>query len=172
MTPLAATHDVAGTVAESDLVVVSVPASVHETWVAEVAPALRAGATILFMGEGSGSLVAHRVLLQTGLPELLVGETNCLQVIARAAGRGAIVGERKTGRVLLAAIPSGRTDELAGPVRDVWPFLETAGSVFETALVNYDAIDIVPVALTNAATLEGRPGGMLLWGEGATRSVV
>jgi opine dehydrogenase len=172
VTPVEATHDVIGTVTQADLVVISVPASVHETWVADVAPALRASATLLFMGEGSGSLVARRVLLEADRPDLLVGETNCLPLIARAAGPGAVVGEKKTGGVLIAAIPSPRTEELLGLVSDVWPFLETASSVFETALVNYDAIDIVPVALTNVATIEGRRGGMLLWGEGATPSVV
>jgi len=170
--PVEATHDVIGTVADADLVVISVPASAHETWVSEVARLLRAGATLLFMGEGSGSLVARRVLLDADRPDLLVGETNCLPMIARAAGPGVVVGEKKTGGVLIAAIPSPRTAELLGLVSDVWPLLETAGSVFETALVNYDAIDIVPVAIANAATIEGRRGGMLLWGEGATPSVV
>ena len=83
--PVEATHDVIGTVADADLVVISVPASAHETWVSEVAPVLRAGATLLFMGEGSGSLVARRVLLDADRPDLLVGETNCLPMIARAA---------------------------------------------------------------------------------------
>jgi opine dehydrogenase len=124
------------------------------------------------MGGGGGALVARRSLISATRPDVLLGETNCLPLIGRLAGPGAVTGDRKNGGVLLAAIPSSRTDELLDRIRHVWPFVEPARSVFETALVNYDAIDTVPTALVNAGTIEGRPGGMLLWGEGASRSVV
>jgi opine dehydrogenase len=169
---VAATHEVDAAVAAADLVVVSVPAFAHERWVAEVIPSLLGDATLLFMGEGGGSLVARRGLVDAGRSDVLVGETNCLPLIGRAAGPGAVTGDRKSGGVLLAAVPASRTSELMEMVRDVWPFIEPAGSVFETTLVNYDAIDTVPVALVNAGTLEGRRGGVLLWGEGATPSVI
>ena len=169
---VAVAEDVPRGVEAADLVVVSVPALAHERWVAEVAPSIRAGAALLFMGEGGGSLVARRVLAGSDRAHVLVGETNCLPLIGRAAGPGAVTGDRKSGGVLLAAVPAARTAELLELVRDVWPFVEAAGSVFETALVNYDAIDTVPVALANAGAIEGRGGGVLLWGEGATRSVV
>ena len=164
--------EVPDTVAGADIIVVSVPAFAHDRWVAEIVPAMRDAAALLFVGEGSGSLVARRALLDAGRPGVLVGETNCLPLIARAAGPGAVTGDRKTGGVLLAAIPASRTDELLAMIHDVWPFVEPAGSVFETTLVNYDAIDVVPVAIANAATIENRAGGILLWGEGATPSVV
>lgn len=170
--PMAATHEVAAALAASDLVVVSVPAFAHERWVAEVAAAAGDDAAVLFMGEGGGSLVARRAFSEAGRPHVLVGETNCLPLIGRAAGPGAVMGDRKSGGVLLAAVPATRTTELLAMVHDVWPFIEPAGSVFETTLVNYDAIDTVPVALANAGTIEGRAGGVLLWGEGATRSVI
>ena len=172
LVPVAATHEVAAAVAAADLVIVSVPASAHERWVAEVAPSLRDDATLLFMGEGSGSLVARRAFLGDGCPDVLVAETNCLPLIGRVAGPGAVTGDRKSGGVLLAAIPASRTTEVLRQIHDVWPFVEGADSVFETTLVNYDAIDTVPVALVNAGVIEGRGGGLLLWGEGATRSVV
>jgi opine dehydrogenase len=116
--------------------------------------------------------VARRVLLDAGRPGVLVGETNCLPLIGRAAAPGAVTGDRKSGGVLLAALPASRTGEILELVGDVWPFVEPAGSVFETTLVNYDAIDTVPTALANGGTIEGRGGGVLLWGEGATPSVV
>jgi opine dehydrogenase len=74
--------------------------------------------------------------------------------------------------MLLAGIPvrSGRI--LADAIGDVWPFAEIASSIWDTILLNFDAIDVVPVAVSNAATLEVRPGGMLLWAEGASQGVV
>jgi opine dehydrogenase len=92
--------------------------------------------------------------------------------MAKLAGPGAVAAERKSGGVLTASIPASNTSILLERVRSIWGFLEPAESVWETALINYDAIDIVPVALCNVGTIEGRSGGLLLWGEGATRSVV
>ena len=44
--------------------------------------------------------------------------------------------------------------------------------MWETVLINYNAIDHVASMVANAGTVENRTGGMLLWGEGATPSVV
>jgi opine dehydrogenase len=159
-------------VADADLVVVSVIASAHETFVAQLLPALKRSATVLFMGEGGGALVAYRALEAAGRSDVVIGETNALPFIAKLARPGAVTVDRKTGGVLLAAIPAANTGVVLELVRGCWNFVEPAESVWETALINYDAIDIVPVAISNAGTLEGREGGTLLWGEGATPSVV
>jgi opine dehydrogenase len=159
-------------VSTADLVVVSVPASAHQRFVEVIVPHLRPEAALLFMGEGSGSLVAWPALKSAGKATCLVGETNCLPFIARSPGRGTITVDRKLGGVLVAALPARRTAEIRERIVGIWPFVEAAESVLHTTLVNYDAIDIVPVAVANAGTIEARSGGMLLWGEGATPSVV
>jgi opine dehydrogenase len=53
-----------------------------------------------------------------------------------------------------------------------WPWVSAAQDVWETTLVNYDAIDHVATLLCNLGSAEGRMGRMLLWGEGATPGVV
>jgi opine dehydrogenase len=53
-----------------------------------------------------------------------------------------------------------------------WPVISAAESVWETALINYGAVDHVATTLANLGPLENRTGGMLLWGEGATPGVV
>jgi opine dehydrogenase len=50
--------------------------------------------------------------------------------------------------------------------------MTAAQNVWETVLINFNAIDHVATILSNAGTIENRTGGMLLWGEGATPSVV
>ncbi|MGQ0668613.1 MAG: hypothetical protein ACT4PO_02890 [Actinomycetota bacterium] len=107
-----------------------------------------------------------------GRVDVAVGETSCLSFIARTPAPGTVTVDRKRGGVLLAATSVARTPELVSRMADVWPFVEEAASVLETTLVNYDAIDVVPVAVASVGTLEGRTGGMLLWGEGATPGVV
>lgn len=156
----------------SELVIVVVPCFGHEPFMRVLAPLLRKDQSLLFLGEGSGSIVARLALVAAGKPEVGVGETNTLPFLARPAGPGGVTADRKTGGVLLAGLPSAVTKELLDLVSDVWPYVSAAESVWETVLVNFNAIDHVATMVANAGTLENRTGGMLLWGEGATPSVV
>jgi opine dehydrogenase len=163
---------IAAAVSEAELVVISVPAVAHELFIEAIVPDLQHGATLLFVGEGGGCLVAWPELLHIGRDDVLLGETNCLPYMARPTGQGRVLANRKQGGVLVAAMPAARGPELFAVASSLWPYAEQAETVWETALINYDAIDTVPVAVTSAAKLEGRSGGVLFWGEGATESVV
>jgi opine dehydrogenase len=170
--PVAVADDVAAAAENAELVIVVVPCFGHEPVMEVLAPLLRDGQSLLFFGEGSGAIVARRALVTHGTRGVLVGETNTLPYLARPAGPGAVTVDPKTGGVLLAGLPSTTTAELLDRVGDVWPSISAAGSVWETVLANYNAIDHVATVLCNAAALESRSGGMLLYGEGATPSVV
>ncbi|MFL5796481.1 MAG: NAD/NADP octopine/nopaline dehydrogenase family protein [Actinomycetota bacterium] len=163
---------VAEAVQDAELVIVVVPCFGHEPFMEVVAPLLGDGDRLLFLGEGGGALVARRALDAKGATGASVGETNTLPYLARPAGPGGVTVDRKTGGVLLAGLPSTATKELLDRVTDVWPFMAAAESVWETVLANYNAIDHVATVVCNAAALESRSGGMLLYGEGATPSVV
>jgi opine dehydrogenase len=155
------------------LVVVAVPAVHHRVHAeAVVATGLAPEATLVFVGDGGGGLVARTVLDRAGRDDVLAGETNCLPHISRAAGPGRVAADRKTGGVLVAALPGTRTDELYALLASVWPQVAPAQTAWDTLLLNYDAIDTAPAALVNAGAVEGRRGGFLLWGEGATPAVV
>jgi len=156
----------------AELVVVAVPAPHHRTLAEAVVPGLAPGATLLFVGDGGGGLVAHAVLRRTARRDVLAAETNCLPHISRSLGPGRIAADRKTGGVMVAALPTERTEDLRVRLAPVWPQLLCAMCAWDTLLLNYDAIDTAPVALLNAAAIERRPGGFLLWGEGASPAVV
>jgi opine dehydrogenase len=64
------------------------------------------------------------------------------------------------------------TASLVEMVKDVWPYVSAAESVWETVLLNFNAIDHVAAMLANVGALESRAGGMRLWGDGASPSVV
>jgi opine dehydrogenase len=154
------------------LILVVVPCFGHEPFMNVLAPLLQAGQSLLFLGEGSGSIVARRALAAAGNEGVVVGETNTLPYLARPVRPGVVTADRKIGGVLLAATPSSDTRGLLELVSDVWPYATPTGSVWDTVLINYNAIDHVAAMLANAGTLEARAGGMLLWGEGATPAVV
>ena len=163
---------IAAAVSDAQVVIVSVPALAHEQFATAAIPHLQQGATVLFVGEGGGSLVAWPQLVRAGREDVILGETNCLPYMARVTGPGRVLANRKQGGVLVAALPADRGAGVFAVSGSLWEYAEPAETVWETALVNYDAIDTVPVATTSAAKLEGRIGGLLFWGEGATPGVV
>ncbi|HLH24595.1 MAG TPA: NAD/NADP octopine/nopaline dehydrogenase family protein [Chloroflexota bacterium] len=170
--PVRVADDLAAALRGADLAILVVPCFGHAPFLEALAPLLHDGQTLLFFGEGSGTLTARRALRAAGKRGLRLAETNTLPYAARVAGPGAVSAERKSGGVLLAALPTSDTDGVLALVQDVWPYLAPAESVWETVLVNYNAMDHVPTVIANAGALENRTGGMLLWGEGATPSVV
>jgi opine dehydrogenase len=170
--PVAVAESLADAVDGSELIIVVVPCFGHEPFMKVLAPLLQEGQSLLFIGEGSGSLVARLALAEAGEQGIAVGETNTLPYLARPAGPGGVTADRKIGGVLLAGLPSSSTKKLLDLVSDVWPYISAAESVWETVLINFNAIDHVATMVANAGTAENRTGGMLLWGEGATPSVV
>ena len=165
-------ESVADAVEGAELVVVVVPCFGHEPFMEVLAPLLADGQSLLFFGEGSGSIVARGALAAAGKEGVVVGETNTLPYLARPLRPGVVTADRKIGGVLLAATPASDTAALLALITDVWPFIEAAESVWDAVLINFNAIDHVAAMLTNVGTLENRSGGMLLWGEGGSPSVI
>lgn len=156
--------------AGAELAVVVVPCFAHERWVEAVAPHLEEGQTLLFLGEGSGAIVARRAVDAS----VCVAEANTLPYLARPSGPGRVGAFCKHGGVLIASLPAttAGTDRVMELVSDVWPYASATDTVWNTVLANYNAIDHVAAMVANAGTLQNRSGGMLLWGEGATPAVV
>jgi len=170
--PVTVAEDVGSAIGGAALVIVVVPCFGHEPFMEVLGPKLDPRTHLLFVGEGSGSIVARRALAAAGNTDVVVGETNTLPYLARPVRPGTVTVDRKIGGVLLVGTPATGTKQLFDLVSDVWPYVSMAGSVWETVLINYNAIDHVAAMLANAGTLENRTGGMLLWGEGGTPSVV
>ena len=76
-----------------------------------------------------------------------------------------------TTGVYLAGLPRTGTDRLYDLVKDVWPAVEKAESVFQTTLQNGNPVIHPAVTLLNAALLERTGGDFLFYEEGVTESV-
>ena len=82
----------------------------------------------------------------------IVGETSTLPYAVRIAGPAMInVFLKLTTGVYLAALPRAGTDRLYDLVKDVWPAVEKAESVFQTTLQNGNPVIHPAVTLLNAA---------------------
>lgn len=169
--PVAATStDPAAAVAGAELIVVCVPAFGHARFAELIAPVVTDGQCVLWVGEGGGSLVFADALRRIGrTPDIEIGETNSLPYGARVRAPGVITASRKAGGTLVSVL--GRDRGLVGIAQAVWPWVTPAENVWETVLLNFNAIDHVPPIICNLGVVEGRHGKMLLWGEGASPSV-
>jgi opine dehydrogenase len=168
----AVSSDLGAAVRGAEVIFIVAPCFGHEPMSRACAPHVGDGQSIVFLGEGSGSLVLRQVLHEAGIRrDLLIGETNSLPYAARLRGPGRVQATRKRGGTLLAAYPARRTPELVSRVRPLWPAITAATNVLETILINFNAIDHVPAVVCNAGTLETRTTPCLLWGEGASPAV-
>ncbi len=171
--PVWSTSDDPSTAAKgAPLLVVSVPSFGHAPFAQALAPVLEDGQTVLWMGEGGGTLSMVSALRAAGRhPDVLLGESNTLPYGARVRGPGLIWAIRKAGGTLVAALPAANGQQVFNIAHAIWPWTSPAENIWETVLLNFNAVDHVATLLLNLGRVESRTGSMLLWGEGATPGV-
>ena len=175
LAPVAATAtDLTAAVAGAELVIVCVPAFGHEPLAEMLAGHWQDGQTVLWVGEPGGSFAAVAALRAIGRrPDISLGDTNTLPYYgALVSGPGKVGAIRKSGGTLIAALPSGRLDHVAGIATGIWPWVTRAENVWETLLLNFNAIDHVPAMLLNLGSIQQPEGTFTLWGAGGTPGVV
>jgi opine dehydrogenase len=171
--PVASISDDPPTAAKgAPLAIVSVPSFGHAPFAEALAPVVEDGQIVLWMGEGGGTLSMVTALRAAGRrPEVVLGESNTLPYGARVRGPGLIWAVRKAGGTLVAALPASNGNKVFEIANAIWPWTSPGENVWETVLLNFNAIDHVATLLLNLGRVEGRTGNMLLWGEGATPGV-
>lgn len=168
--PARASLDPAAAVRGAELVVVSVPAFGHDTFAQILAANLEDGQQVVFAGEGGGALALVAAMRRTGRRVRAdVAELNSLPYGARVREPGLVTASRKVGGTVVAGLPAGNRAEATACA--IWPSVTAGESVWETVLLNFNAIDHVPPILGNLGAVQGRPGKFLLWGEGASPAV-
>ena len=106
-------------------------------------------------------------------PDVTAAETNSLPYGgAFISGPGRVAATRKLGGTLVAALPSNRLDRVAAMATAVWPWVTRAENVWETLLLNFNAIDHVPAMLLNLGAIQQPGGTFTLWGTGGSPGVV
>jgi opine dehydrogenase len=102
----------------------------------------------------------------------VVGETSTLPYAVRVTEPGVInVFLKLTTDVYLAGLPRSGTDRLYDLVKEVWPAVEKAESVFQTTLQNGNPVIHPAVTLLNAGLLERTGGDFLFYEDGVTQGV-
>jgi opine dehydrogenase len=156
------------------LVVVVGPAYATESLAADAAPHLAEGTAVLVCpGSCAGAIAFKRAAgLDLAGSGVIVGETSTLPYAVRLTEPGVInVFLKLTTGVYLAGLPRAATATLLDLVREVWPAVEPAESVFQTTLQNGNPVIHPAVTLLNTGLLERTRGGFLFYEEGVTESV-
>ena len=167
-------HDAAEALAGAELVLLVGPAYSTEPLAAAAAPHLTEDMAVLICpGSCAGAIAFKRTIgRELGDPSCVVGETSTLPYAVRVTEPGVVnVFHKLTSGVYLAALPRSGTDRLSALVRDVWPAVEPAASVFQTTLQNGNPVIHPAVTLLNAGLLERTGGRFLFYEEGVTASV-
>jgi opine dehydrogenase len=164
--------DPAGAAKDAPVVIVSLPSFGHEVFAEALAPVVEDGQTMLWMGEGGGTLtMVHALRKAERHPDVLLGESNTLPYGARVRGPATVWALRKSGGTLVSALPARNGAKVFETANAIWPWTSPGESVWETVLLNFNAIDHVATLILNLGRVESRTGSMLLWGEGATPGV-
>src|SRR5215204_3386257 len=167
-------HDAGEALAGAELVVVVGPAYATEPLAAAAGPHLTDGVAVLVCpGSCAGAIAFRRAAgLELDDERCIVGETSTLPYAVRVTQPGAVnVYLKLTTGVYLAGLPRSGTDRLLELVKDVWPAVEKAGSVFQTTLQNGNPVIHPAVPLLNAGLLERTGGDFLFYEEGVTEGV-
>jgi opine dehydrogenase len=167
-------HDAAEAMEGAELVVLVGPAYSTEPLAAVAGRHLTDGMAVLVCpGSCAGAIAFKRAAgLELGDTRCVVGESSTLPYAVRVTEPGVInVFLKLTTGVYLAGLPRAGTDRLYDLVKDVWPAVEQAESVFQTTLQNGNPVIHPAVTLLNAGLLERTGGDFLFYEDGVTESV-
>src|SRR3954468_4612283 len=167
-------NDAGEAMAGAELVVVVGPAYATESQGADAGPHLTEEMAVLVCPGSCAGAIAFKRAAGLALDDdrIVIGETHTLPYAVRVTAPGVVnVFLKLTTDVYLAALPRAGTDRLYELVREVWPAVEKAESVFQTTLQNGNPVIHPAVTLLNAGLLERTGGDFLFYEEGVTESV-
>ncbi len=167
------TQSVADAVAGVDLIMLVVPSMAVGDYARELAPLLTPERPVLINpGHTGGGLHFVHALRTAGYSaDIKTAETVTLTYICRSTGPASVSLYSYTRNLAFAAFPGRHAENLFALLKPLYPQIELASSVLETALTNINATFHPPGMLMNAGWIEHSHGNFLFYHEGITESV-
>lgn len=167
------TTEVAEAVKGADLIMLVVPSAAHRYYARQLAPLLN-GSQPIFVNPGhtGGGLHFLHELREAGYRGMVpLCETITLTYVTRMEGPAVVGIYSYNKRLRFAALPAKRTADLCTLVKPLYPEIEPASSVLETALSNMNAVFHPPGMIMNAGWIQHTGGNFLFYKEGITDAV-
>lgn len=164
------TDNIEEAIADTDLLMVVVPANGHEFMAEHAAPHLVDGQMIiLHPGRTGGAMEVHNVLREQKVKaDVIVAEAQTFIYASRAMNPGQTKIFRIKNNIPVAAIPAHRTPEVVKALRHAYPQFVPGDNVMKTSLDNIGAIFHPAVTVLNAARIESTHGDFDYYTEGIT----
>jgi opine dehydrogenase len=167
------TTDVVEAVRDADLIMLVVPSVAHGHYARALAPLID-GSQPIFINPGhtGGGLHFLRELRDAGYRGPVRScETVTLTYITRMEGPALVNIYSYTKRLRFAALPGKDTAALFALIQPLYPEIQQASSVLETALSNLNAIFHPQGMIMNAGWIQHTNGDFLFYREGFTDAV-
>ncbi len=169
--PVKASTELGEIVDGADVVMVTVPAFGHGTFVEACLPYLSDGQILVFNTGYYAALRFRDTLKRAGKGGVILAETMILPYTARLVGPARVYVDGKKAKLSIAALPATKTDHVLQILKDAFPEFIPATNVLETSINNLNLVSHVPVTLLNKAQVERTSPFILSVGEGVTPSV-
>ena len=156
----------------ANIVYVAAPAFAQKPIIDKAGPYIDEGMKVLFIPGNFGSLEAVNWLDAGKKEGILLGETNTLPYACRQIEPGVVdIWGIKT-KVLMAALPSERNEELIQTVGDMFPTdIVEMSNVLETSFSNLNMVLHCSTMILNTGLIESREGNFRFYTDGMTPSV-
>ena len=167
------TTDIKQAVKGADFVKISVICQGQRKMAELVAPHLEDGQIVFFDSAPGGALELAKAMRDKGLKkDIVIGETNNLAYLARKVGPATVRAIIKPDAIFAAAFPAKDTPKLMKAVNELHPLIKQGTNVFETILLDLNALDHIPTGLLNVSWLEGTNRAFGYWTDGGTPSTI
>lgn len=163
-------HDIEKTLAGAELVLAVGPAYSTEPYALAVKPYLSHDQLYVVCPSSClGAVVFKNALgLERHAESPVIGETSTLPYGVRITGPAEITMYNKLqGGFVVAALPGAGTERLRSALAQVYPGVESGGSILQTSLQNGNPVIHPATTLLNAARIESS-GDFLFYEEGVT----
>ena len=154
------------------LIMVITPATAHRDIAKALVPFLQDEQIIvLHPGATCGALEFYKVLTEENCPaRVTIGETNTLIYACRSSkpGQATILGIKN--KLLVAALPAGKSSHVADKLKIAYPQVQAADNVLITSFDNTNPIVHPATVLLNAAVVDSQKK-WLFYRDGITPSV-
>ncbi len=165
-----ATTDIQAAVDDVPLILVCVPSFGVERMARTVAPYLRDGQMLVFVPGAFAAWVARRALTAEGVTaDVTLGEVSTLPYGCRKTAPDEVAVFINAIRLPAAAFPGNRTPELVERLRRLYPVVEPARDILDTALKNINPCIHPGPSILNTGRIE-HADDFFLYAEGMTPS--
>ena len=163
-----ATHDIAAAVDGVDLILIAVPSFGVAPMVEHCAAYLREGDTVVFTPGAFACVVARNVLRSRGITvDVTLGEMCTLPYASRITGPAEVKVFINAIRLPTAALPADRSPQVVAAMQELYPVVQPAANVLDTALLNINPCIHPGPSILNTGRIE-HADDFYLYAEGMT----